>query len=477
MTDPLTRALLAGQAALERDDVAGTVTAFRIARDLVPSDVSIAIALANACRLAGDTLAAREALLHVQGMTSDASLTFALGSALLDAGAPAEASACFARVVQALPRDPAALAALAGALRTIGRPDQAWPFIHRAITVAPSLPAALVTASQIRHDLGDLRGALTWLDRADAERPDHGPTRLLRAYTMLMDGASAEAWAMFESRPLPVPATQARAWYGESMEGMSVLVTAEQGVGDQFQFLRFLPALGALDVSRVIVECHADAVTLLRANGIDAVVRGGGAGGAAPETDWHVPLLSLPHRLGVGANVMGDAVPYLRADAAEVARAAALLPVRRDGFRRIGLVWAGNPAFPGRVTRDLDVSLLPTLAAIPGVQWVALQHGTAGDVEVPGLEHVPLPGDWAATAAMLASLDGLVSTDTGIVHLAGAMGVRTWTLLQKTPDWRWGMHGDSTPWYPSMRLVRQEKRNDWAGAVQDISEALAIPDF
>ncbi len=467
-----------GQAALERDDVAGAVTAFRIARDLVPSDVSVAIALANAHRLRGDTLGARDTLLHVHtvSMTSEPSLAFSLGAALLDAGAPAEAAACFERVVAALPRDPAALAALAGALRTIGQPEKAWPIVHRAIAAAPSLPAVLVTASQIRHDLGDLRGALKWIDRADAERPDHGPTRTHRAYTMLMEGPSAAAWAMFESRALPVPHTGAQAWQGESIEGQSILVTAEQGVGDQFQFLRFLPLLAVRKPSRVIVECHADAVTLLRANGIDAIARGRGANREVPNTDWHVPLLSLPHRLGTGANVLGERVPYLRADAGDAERIGATLPPR-DAKRplRLGLVWAGNPAFSGRVTRDLDAALLPEIAAIPGVQWIALQHGAAGEIDVPGIERAALPGDWAATAAMLAALDGLVSTDTGIVHLAGAMGVRTYTMLQKTPDWRWGMSGEVSPWYPAMRLVRQERRNDWTGVVQAISEALRIP--
>ena len=194
-----------------------------------------------------------------------------------------------------------------------------------------------------------------------------------------------------------------------------------------------------------------------------------------PETEWHVPLLSLPHRLGLDSNVRADAVPYLRAPAADIARATLALPARDDGRPlRLGLVWAGNPSFTGRVTRDLDASLLPELTAIPGVQWIALQHGAAGDAEIPGLERVPLPGDWAATAGMLAALDGLVSTDTGIVHLAGAMGVRTWVMLQAVPDWRWGMRGTTSAWYPSITLLRQDAPGNWAGVVRQAQEQLPV---
>ena len=240
-----------------------------------------------------------------------------------------------------------------------------------------------------------------------------------------------------------------------------MLVTAEQGVGDQFQFVRFVPLLRERGAGRVVVECHADAVSLLSANGFEAVARG-----APPETDWHVPLLSLPHRLQLGSAVGGERVPYLRAPGAPARRA--------DGRRRLGLVWAGNPSFPGRVTRDLDVERLPEILAIPGIDWLSLQFGEAGDAAPDGLARAELPGDWAATASLLADLDGLVTTDTGIAHLAGAMGVPTWVMLQHVPDWRWGLRGDTTPWYPTARLVRQAKWGDWRGVVARLETALPV---
>ena len=464
--DALVECLIEGEAALERGDYPRALTAFSRAREAAPAESAIALMLANAHRLAGDTISSRAVLLsafHTSPPT-DPKQRYSLGAALLDAGAPVEAAECFAMVVKALPKDPAALAALAGARRTLGQAAEAWPLIQRALVSSTTHPAYLLTAAQIRHDMGDRKGALRWLDLADSVRSGHGPTQLQRAYTTMLGGPSAEGWRLFESRPRPVPATSARAWSGEPLTGASILVTAEQGVGDQFQFLRFVPLLAERLPTHIVLECHADAVSLLASNGIDAVARGN-----PPETDWHVPLLSLPHILGLGDAVFGGAVPYLRATA--TLPVALRLPQAPLDHLRLGLVWAGNPSFSGRVTRDLDPALLPDLLATPGVTWVSLQQGSidpAVQTHLAGMQLLPPLGDWATTAAMLAQLDGLVTTDTGIAHLAGAMGVRTWVMLQHVPDWRWGLTGETTPWYPTLTLVRPKASRDWASVVAKV---------
>ncbi len=466
MTDALLQCLEDGQRALESGRHAEAIDAFRRGRALRPADVLVTMALANAYRASGDLLLTRATLLDAWAQADWSAVTaaFALGTALLDAGAPREAGACFQRVLKAHPHDPAALGALAGAKRALGEPGAAWPLAHQAVTKAPSNPALLLTAAQVRHDLGDFAGARRWLDRADAVRPHHAPTLMQRAYSLLIESPSTEGWRLFEARPLPVPGTSARAWHGEPLDGQSVLVTAEQGVGDQFQFVRFIPRLYERGAARVIVECHADVVSLLLANGLEAIARG-----AAPETDWHVPMLSLPHRLHLDAEVGGALVPYVRAPRG----APTSLPPRdRPGTRRLGLVWAGNPAFTGRVTRDLDPAVLSSVLAVPGVEWVSLQHGEAGETDIDGLMRIPLPRDWASTAAILANLDGLVTTDTGIAHLAGAMGVQTWVLLQHVPDWRWGYRADRTPWYPHLRLLRQPRHGQWVAVVKALAQQI-----
>lgn len=456
-----------GQQALEQGNYAAAVTAFAEVRALCPTDVSVALLLANAQRLTGDALATRATLVDAatHGDWRDPATAHALTAALLDAGAPRAALASARHVVAQQPNDPAALGALAAVHRLLGEPETGWPLIERAVRLAPRVPALLVTAAQLRHDLGDLDGADQFYRRALALRPDHAPTRQQQAYSTLMRGASTAGWAQFEHRPLPVPDTNARAWHGEPLDGATILVTAEQGVGDQFQFARFLPLLTARGASRVVVECHRDAVSLFAANGIDAVPRG-----APPATDWHVPLLSLPARLGLGSEMHGSRVPYVRAPNPRA------LP--RDAQRlRLGVVWAGNPAFPGGATRDCAPEAVDTLLGMASVQWWALQYGldpaAARALEARGVVVPPAPPSWADTANLLAGLDGLVTTDTGIAHLAGAMGVRTWVLLQHVPDWRWGLTGETTPWYPSLRLIRPAHWHDWAGVIARLQRELA----
>ncbi len=471
MSDALSEQLALGQSAVDAGQFADAVHAFTAARDLIPRDhplaVPVALMLARAWQLAGNTVAARETLLtaHRQRPSKDPAVDYQLGAALLEVGAPREAAASFSRVSRARSSDPAPLAALAGARRAAGDPSSAWPIIEAAVAQMPENPAFLLTAAQVRHDLGDLDGAEAWLAQASAIRPNHGPTMVQRAYTSLLRGANASGWSDFESRPLPVPATGARAWNGESLHRASIAVTAEQGVGDQFQFARFIHHLHERGASRVIVECHADAVSLFAASGFEAVARG-----TSPSTDWHVPMMSLPHRLGLNDVVEADRVPYIRADVT----ARIDLPVRTNpAVRRLGIVWAGNPAFPGRVTRDLDGALLPSLLAAPHIEWISLQHGDTSAIDDRQLTRIPLSTDWSVTAHVLTQLDGLVTTDTGIAHLAGAMGVRTWVMLQHVPDWRWGLTGAHSVWYPTMTLVRQPSPGDWRSVVETLRSLLS----
>lgn len=463
---PLLELLSAGERALETNDLDAALTNFQAAHALMPSDPSLGLALANVYRLRGEESAQRTVLLDTfrAGEWSTVEIAHALGAALLTVGAAPQAAACFVHVAATRPRDPAALSALASAKRASGDADGAWPIVKRALELAPREASLCLTAAQVRHDLGDLLGALKWLDKAEKLRPRHGPTRVQRAYSMMLRRPSAEGWAQFEHRPLPLPASGVAAWKGEPLEGRSLLVMAEQGIGDFLQFLRFVSLLPERGAGRVVVECHASLVTLLSGNGFDVVPRG-----TPVETELHVPLLSLPHVLKLGANVLGGAVPYLRAVAA--ADDVGLPPA--DGRRRLGLVWAGNPVFTQRVVRDLDPALLPALTSMEGVQWIPLQQGEAGDVEIPGVTPRVTLADWSQTAAVLSQLDGLVSTDTGIVHLAGAMGVPTWLMLHKVPDWRWGLNGDTTPWYPSVRVVRQPLAGDWNGVLDRLAQALA----
>lgn len=475
MIDALMKWLEQAQTALATDDHATAIAAFQQVQSLLPTDVSIAIALANSHRLNGDAASAVKTLLSTfgHGNWTDPKVAFALGSALLDAGQPREAADCIARTVQAFPNDAAAHGAYAGALRASAKPDLAWHHAQRALSLAPQNPTFLLTAAQVRHDLRDAKAALAFLDKADRVRPNHAPTRLQRAFSTLISGVNAEGWAHYEARPLPKPATQAKDWHGEPLHGDSVLVTAEQGVGDQFQFSRFISELHQRGARRVVVECHANIVSLFTNSGFEAIARGTNI-----ETDWHVPMMSLPHRLKTGSDTYGRKIPYLTAPLGATVSAPPQMqdgPEGRTGLRRLGLVWAGNPEFLGRASRDLDPNVLSAIVAIPGIEWVSLQYGEAASMTPDSMTRGHLTASWADSATLLQSLDGLVTVDTGIAHLAGALAVPTWVLVAYVSDWRWGASGSVSQWYPSTRVIRQSLPGAWDTAVKELAADLSQP--
>ncbi len=445
-------------------DTKGAIARFRAAVAKAPSLLALHLILANAERISGDVLGARATLRHALRVAErqDALAEFELGKALVDAGAGADAVSCFRRVRAEFPHDPAAAAALAAALREAQQPDEAWLEVQHALALAPRDAAALTTAATIRHDIADYRSALDLCTRSLALRPESDGTRVTRGYIRHLLGDTTGGWEDFEARALPVPASAAVPWDGSSLEGKSLLVIGEQGAGDQFQFLRFVRHPALRQARRVIVTCQPDAVSLLRAAGFDAVARG-----TAVDTDVYVPLLSLPLRLGVrsAAEMRGDDMPYL----------APVGVARRAGGRvhRVGLVWSGNPEHRNDAARSIPASgMLPLLTTHHALQFVCMQHHVAAGDMPPGRVEMCAQGDWLATALQLCTLDVLISVDTGIAHLAGALGVPVWLLLPHVPDWRWGAEGRTTPWYRSARLFRQPARGDWTRVLTNVSAAL-----
>lgn len=466
--------LAVGLLALERECFVEAAEAFADVQQAMPHEIAVALMVANARRLAGNRVAERAALMLTYGACSigqaeghaDVALVYQLGAALLEAGAPMEARCCFEQVVRQRPKDPAALGALASATRAEGDPQRAWPMVQRAMALTSPQPALLLTAAQIRHALGDLTRARHWLDRAEAMRPGHGPTRLQRALTSLLGGPTAAGWADFEYRGLPAaPTTGALPWSGEPLTGQTILVTSEQGQGDHFHFIRFVSDLEKRGATRVVVECDASALSLFVASGFDAVPKG-----HVPVTDWYVPMLSLPHRLGIGADVVAAPIPYLRTGANPPTPAGG---PRASGGRRFGIVWQGNPAFLATTLRDLDPELLLPLFGIPGIEWVSLQYGATPPANFQRLETPALSSSWRETAALLETLDGLVTVDTGLAHLSGALGLPTYVMLPFSPDWRWGLGTDRTPWYPRATLIRQKTPKDWRGVISQLESLLS----
>ncbi len=253
-------------------------------------------------------------------------------------------------------------------------------------------------------------------------------------------------------------------WQGEPLEGKRLLLWAEQGLGDTIQMIRFAEAIQRAG-GKVILECPPVLVKLLEpVVGIDEIVP---RGGAVPAFDVHLPLMSLPNVLGVDAQALPGRISYLSA----YPERAGVWRTRLESYAypRVGLVWSGNPNHANDRNRSMDPALLRPLLAEPG-SFFTLQPDAA---PLDGMMSLgEMLTDFSETAAAISAMDLVISVDTSVAHLAGALGRPVWTLLPHAPDWRWMLDRTDSPWYPSMRLFRQETRGDWAGVVSRVIEEL-----
>jgi len=413
--------------------------------------------------------ARREAELALQLPPADFVARNVLGSVLYELGDLHRARALFQDVLAESPRYGDALNNLGNILVRDGKPRAAVEFYERALAGAPDNPDWCANLGGARQALGDLPGALECFDHALALAPGHADARWNRALARLLSGDLAQGFADYEARwSLPEfiarPFTQPQ-WTGGDATGQTILIHSEQGYGDTIQMVRFAASLAAHG-ARVLLETHAAlAPVMRRVSGIAQVIV---HGDPLPAFDAHIPVMSLPHACGV-ASLAQIPVPRAYIHAAE--GATVTLPPRRGKERRIGLVWAGRPTHKNDRNRSLDVTLLAPVASVPDVSLVSLQIGArAGDLAaLPGIvDLAPQLTDFGATARILEQLDLVVTVDTAVAHLAGAMGKDCWVMLPFAPDWRWLLGRDSSVWYPSLRLYRQPRIGDWTSVVARI---------
>ena len=261
-------------------------------------------------------------------------------------------------------------------------------------------------------------------------------------------------------------------WDGSAIENRTILLHAEQGFGDTIQFIRYAPLLAARG-ARVVIECQSNLVRLLKGmKGVAGVVA---AGAPLPDFDIHLPLLSAPRAFRTALDDVPSKVPYLKPDPI-LARKWAARFARSSRKFRVGLVWAGGTSDPKRDCSLLELGLL----ANPDAVFVSLQKGE-GAVQaalVPkGMELLDVGGeieDFSDTAALISELDLVISIDTAVAHLSGALGVPVWTLLRFAPDWRWLLGTDESAWYPTMRLYRQHAPGDWSQAIARLAEDFVV---
>jgi tetratricopeptide (TPR) repeat protein len=463
--------------------------AWRDAADIVrgalalsPLSVPLWVALGE-CLLAGGAfqaaVMAADAALALDGRNPSAWLT--RGTALAGAGDPGAALDALRSAVALAPGDARPLLHLGNVLFDLDRLEEAELHLARAVALAPDLPEAQTSLGALHAARRRFDAALACHDRALALRPDFAEAHGNRAAALLLAGDYQQGFAEYEWRKRDRRGAggcwrgDGPEWTGQDLRGRTLLVFGEQGFGDSLMCARYLAPLDR-GGAKIVLVAPAPLLPLLGGlPGIVAAVPCAPPGSAqllAPGTplpphDFWVNQLSLPLLFGTTPDRMESRDGYLHAPDAAIAAWGGRLPPGR----KMGLVWAGNPAHRNDRRRSIAPDLLAPLLCVPGVAWVSLQRD--GPVPDGVLDAGPALADFALSAGLLAHLSGVVCVDTAVAHLAGALGVAAAVLLPYAPDWRWLAGRDDTPWYASMRLFRQEIPGDWSVPIGRVAAAVA----
>jgi Flp pilus assembly protein TadD len=404
----------------------------------------------------------------VAAMPDDAELRVAQARVLMRLERAAEAEAALQDVLARAPDHADARHELAQAYAARDRPDLALDQLQHVCRLTPGNAEAWYEMGLAYRDLGRWADAVAPHAEAVRLAPDDANMRSCYAYALLASGDFANGWREFGWRVKKPGNVRLREpeWDGTPTT-QTVIIHAEQGVGDTLQFCRFISQAAAL--ARVVVACPPSLKTLLQTLPNVAEVA---VGKPVPAYDMHCPLMSLPAVLGIPPERFAETVPYLRADPGAVAAWCARLTDVPGP--RIGVVWAGNPAYPADRKRSIPFATLAPLLALRGCSFVSLQMG---DAAAAGHGHfafdaAKLIGDYADTAALIEALDLLISVDTSVAHLAGALGRPVWLLNRADTDWRWLLERADTPWYPTMRLFRQSAPGDWEPVIGAVMATL-----
>ncbi len=407
---------------------------------------------------------------------------FAAGAALLGVGRPEDALRCFDTVLARHPGSALVHDARCGALLDLLRPEAALECAERSIAIEPAYAESHSNRGLALVELGRMAEALASFDRAIALGPQFAPARRNKALCCLLLGRLEEGWPLYESReriglPDVGELTAAPRWSGrQELGGRTIFVHAEQGLGDTIQFCRYARLLEARGAS-VALGVPSQLVRLIRTLSPSVVVLPHTE--APGRSDFQIPVLSLPLAFQTTLATIPAAVPYLHAEEPLVDRWRARLGTH--GFR-VGISWQGRPSRGDR-GRSFPLRLLRGLADIPDVRLISLQKNDGTEqledlpagllVERLGDDYDAGPDAFVDAAAVMQNLDLVISSDTALLHLAGALGRPTWALLRHIPDWRWLLERGDSPWYPTMRLFRQPQRGDWESVAAAVASALA----
>ena len=365
-------------------------------------------------------------------------------------------------------------------LRRLGREEQALPWLDRALKIRPNFLAARNNKSFALSQMHRFTDAIAVYDEVEASDPGKAEADLYASLVHLLTGNFELGWAGRESRTkfsspqiARIEFSQPR-WLGEEcIDGKTILLHTDEGLGDAIQFLRYVPMVAALGARVVVVVPDAVWPLLSGLEGVSQCVPL--SAGTLPAFDMWCQLSSLPLAFGTRLDTIPSTTPYLSARAESLPAWEARLGAR-DGLR-VGLVWSGNPAHRNDYNRSMPLSTLAPILDV-GARFLSLQKDPRPDDKAfllarPEIvDHTAQLTDFAETAALISCLDLVITVDTSVTHLAGALGCPTWILLPHTPDWRWLLDRDDSPWYPSARLFRQDETRDYTSLIARVRHEL-----
>ncbi len=457
------------------------VTAFRKAMIFNPSHPSL-------CNNLGVALAAKgeldeAALLYRKAITLDPAMGLAhsnLSDALMKMDRYDEALAAATRATALQPDSPEAFNNLGCTLLEIARFDEAIVALKRSLEVKPDYSQAYSNMGCVFREMGRVDESISAFRQALAITPNLPMARKNMGLALMQKGDYAEGWREYGWRWVadgraPRDYTQPL-WKGESLSGKTILLYAEQGLGDAIQFARFVPLLAAPDV-RVVFEVHPQLVTIMRTlEGVADVIP---LWSKTPQFDLFLPIMDVPGVTGMTVDNIPSLPRYLSADPARVAKWREHLG--DDGFK-VGIVWQGFNGTPRKRMRHCPLSCFAPLAGVEGVRLISLQKTSPNAPADPLLESLGVetlgpdfdagPDAFLDTAAVMENLDLVITIDTSVAHMAGALGRPVWIALPKVADWRWLMEGSDTAWYPSARLYRQSEALHWDDVFADMAADL-----
>ncbi len=408
-----------------------------------------------------------------------------LGLILAHDGQMTEAGNCFQKAISLNANHADAHNNLGNVFKEKGRQIEATDCFWRALAVNPNHADAHTNLGLNLAQQGRFAAAADCYRQALRVNPRHKMALGNRALLRLLQGDFANGWPDFEQR-WARPGVEPRAfskplWDGSPLHGKTILVYAEQGLGDTIQFARYLPIVQRRG-GKVVFECPAPLIGLFtEMAGVDQIVP---AGGTLPTFHENVPLMSLPGLLGTTLTTIPAEIPYLTAEHHNILHWQRVIQDSASGAvasgLNIGIAWQGNPTHGHDRERSVPLQLFRPLVQVDNIRLLSLQVGPGTDqlkaatFAVTDLGNRFDPNSLTDLAAVLMNMDLVVTVDTSIAHLAGALGVPVWVLLPVVPDWRWLLERADSPWYPTMRLFRQRQANDWNEVFTRITAELRL---